>query len=98
MAGMPASWSSGRPARCTAPLQIVKRPDNLHTFKVLPRRWVVERTFGWIMKHRRCVRDYERLPQHHETYLSWSMIPPLPPLVALPQPPAPPAPTPPPPP
>jgi transposase len=55
-------------------LQIVKRPDDLHTFKVLPRRWVVERTFGWIMKHRRCVRDYERLPEHHETYLYWSMI------------------------
>jgi transposase len=35
---------------------------------------VVERTFGWIMKHRRCVRDYERLPEHHETYLYWSMI------------------------
>ena len=45
-----------------------------HTFQVLPRRWVVERTFGWIMKHRRCVRDYERLPEHHETYLYWSMI------------------------
>jgi len=29
---------------------------------------------GWIMKHRRCVRDYERLPQHHETYLYRSMI------------------------
>jgi transposase len=55
-------------------LQIVRRPDDLHTFKVLPRRWVVERTFGWIMKHRRCVRDYERLPEHHETYLYWSMI------------------------
>jgi hypothetical protein len=26
------------------------------------------------MKHRRCVRDYERLPEHHETYLYWSMI------------------------
>ena len=26
------------------------------------------------MKHRRCVRDYERLPDHHETYLYWSMI------------------------
>jgi hypothetical protein len=36
-------------------------------------RWL-EQTFGWIMKHRRCVRDYERLPQHHETYLYWSMI------------------------
>ena len=55
-------------------VQIVKRPGNLRTFNVLPRRWVVERTFGWIMKHRRCVRDYERLPDHHETYLYWSMI------------------------
>ena len=33
----------------------------LHTFKVLPRRWVVERTNGWIMNHRRCVRGFERL-------------------------------------
>jgi transposase len=54
--------------------QIVKRPDDLHTFKVLPRRWVVERTFAWITRHRRTVRDYERLPAHHETYLYWSMI------------------------
>ena len=46
----------------------------MHTFKVLPRRWVVERTFGWIMKYRRCVRDYERQTEHHETYLYWSMI------------------------
>jgi transposase len=41
---------------------------------VLPRRWVVERTFGWIMKYRRCVRDYERPPEHHETGVYWSMI------------------------
>ncbi len=39
-----------------------------------PRRWVVERTFGWIMKHRRCVRGCERLPEHHETYPCWSVI------------------------
>jgi transposase len=69
-AGKLVTWAAR--LRCT--LQIVKRPDNLHTFKVLPRRWAVEPTFGWIMKHRRCVRDYERLPDHHETYLYWSMI------------------------
>ncbi len=69
-AGKLVTW---RPAAART-LQIVKRPDDLHTFKILPRRWVVERTFGWIMKHRRCVRDYERLPDHHETYLYWSMI------------------------
>jgi transposase len=55
-------------------LAIVKRPDDLHTFKVLPRRWVVERTLAWITRHRRTVRDYERLPAHHETYVYWSMI------------------------
>jgi transposase len=55
-------------------LQIVRRPDDLHTFKVLPRRWVVERTLAWITRHRRTVRDYERLPAHHETYVYWAMI------------------------
>ena len=58
-AGKLVTWAAATLHRT---LQIVKRPDNLHTFKVLPRRWIVERTFGWIMKHRRCVRDYKRLP------------------------------------
>jgi transposase len=38
-------------------IEIVKRTDDLTGFKVLPRRWVVERTLAWISKHRRCVRD-----------------------------------------
>lgn len=46
--------------------QIVKRPDDVKGFVMLPRRWVVERTLAWIARHRRCVRDYERLPEHHE--------------------------------
>jgi transposase len=52
----------------------VKRPDNLHAFQVLPRRRVVERTLAWITRHRRTVRDYERLAAHHETYVYWAMI------------------------
>jgi transposase len=55
-------------------LEIVKRPDDLHTFKVLPRRWVVERTLAWITRHRRTIRDYERLPAHHETDVYWAMV------------------------
>ncbi|WSY64544.1 IS5 family transposase [Nocardia sp. NBC_00881] len=43
---------------------IVKRCDP--GFVVLPRRWVAEHTFAWISKHRRCVRDYETRPEHHE--------------------------------
>jgi len=55
-------------------LEIVKRSDNMTGFQVLPRRWVVERTLSWIFQHRRCVRDYERLPEHHEAMVLWSMI------------------------
>lgn len=40
-------------------VEVVKRSDDIKGFKVLPRRWVVERTFGWLMRHRRLVRDYE---------------------------------------
>jgi transposase len=55
-------------------VEVVKRTDDLKGFKVLPRRWVVERTFAWISKHRRCVRDYETLPTHHEAMVHISMI------------------------
>ena len=41
-------------------LQIVKRSDDVKGFQVLPRRWVVERTFGWLIRSRRLSRDYER--------------------------------------
>ncbi|MFD7653957.1 IS5 family transposase [Actinosynnema sp. NPDC059797] len=54
-------------------VEIVQRPD-LPYFAVLPRRWVVEGSLAWITGHRRCVRDYERLPHHHEAMVRWSMI------------------------
>jgi transposase len=54
-------------------VQIVAKHDP-HAFEVLPRRWVVERTFAWISKHRRTVRDYERLPASHEAMILWAMI------------------------
>src|SRR5690348_13615549 len=54
-------------------LRIVARRQP-HTFEVLPRRWVVERTFAWISKHRRTVRDYETLPASHEAMILWAMI------------------------
>jgi transposase len=62
-------------ARTTLALvvEIVKRSD-LPGFTVLPRRWVVERTPARITGHRRCVRDYERLPHHHEAMVRWAMI------------------------
>jgi transposase len=53
---------------------IVKRSDKATGFVVLPRRWVVERTFGWLTRHRRLVRDYERKPEHHEAMVWWATI------------------------
>ena len=41
-------------------VEIVRRIDAEPGFKVLPRRWVVERTFGWIIRWRRLVRDFEQ--------------------------------------
>jgi transposase len=43
-------------------LEVVKLPDAKHGFVLLPRRWVVERSFGWLARFRRLARDYERLP------------------------------------
>jgi hypothetical protein len=39
---------------------------------VVPRRWVVERTFGWLAHYRRLARDYERRPEHHEAMVLWA--------------------------
>lgn len=55
-------------------IQIVKRSDDTTGFTVLPRRWVVERSLAWITRHRRCVRDYERRPDHHEAIVHLAMI------------------------
>jgi transposase len=70
-AGRLVDWAKER-LRLT--LEIVKRSDDARGFVVLPRRWVVERTLSWIFQRRRCVRDYERLPGHHEAMVKWSMI------------------------
>jgi transposase len=64
---------AARAAAMKITLQIASRRQP-HAFEVLPRRWVVERTFAWISKHRRTVRDYERLPASHEAMILWAMI------------------------
>jgi len=56
---------------CT--VEIVKRTE-AHVFKVLPRRWVVERTFGWLGRYRRLNRDYERQAQTGEVMVYLAMI------------------------
>ena len=55
-------------------VEVVKKPAEQIGFAVLPRRWVVERTFSWLLRWRRLVRDYERLPETHEAFVKWAMV------------------------
>jgi transposase len=55
-------------------LEIVRRCDDVRGFQVLPRRWVVERTFGWLTRSRRLARDYERKTEHAEAMIKVAMI------------------------
>jgi len=57
-------------------LEIVQRKDDLGGFVVLPRRWVVERTFAWLGRYKRLAKDYELNPLHSESliYLAMSHI------------------------
>ena len=58
---------------CSWVLQIVKRTDDVKGFKLLPRRWVVERTFGWIGRNRRLSKDYEGRTETSEAMIYWAM-------------------------
>ena len=55
-------------------LEIVKRSDDVTGFVVLPKRWIVERTFGWIGRYRRMSKDYEMLPASSEAMILITMI------------------------
>jgi transposase len=54
-------------------LEVVQRTSP-HSFQVVRRRWVIERTFGWLMRYRRLARDYERRTEHHEAMVYWATI------------------------
>ena len=55
-------------------LEIVKRSDDTKGFKVLPHRWVVERTFGWLGRYRRLSKDYEGLTESSQAFIYAAMI------------------------
>src|SRR6266487_3528400 len=55
-------------------LEIVRRSDRAKGFTVLPKRWIVERTFGWLTKSRRLCRDYEVRLDHSEAMVRICMI------------------------
>jgi transposase len=55
-------------------LEIVKRSDDLKGFVVLPRRWVVERTFSWFGRNRRIAKDYENLAKTLAAFVTLACI------------------------
>jgi putative transposase len=55
-------------------LEIVARPEGAQGFQVLPKRWIVERTFAWLGRCRRLSKDYEALPETTEAWIRIAMI------------------------
>jgi transposase len=55
-------------------VEIVKRSDAVKGFAVLPKRWVVERTIGWLNRCRRLAKDWECLNKSASTFLKWASI------------------------
>lgn len=70
-AGKLVDWTR---THLTLTLRIVAKLAGQTTFVVLHRRWCVERSFSWINRCRRTVRDHERLPDHHAAMVHWAMI------------------------
>jgi putative transposase len=73
-AGQLLDWVRNLRVRNRLRMELVKRSDDLKGFKVLPRRWVVERTFGWLGRQRRLSKDYEYLPATSEAIIYIAMI------------------------
>ena len=55
-------------------IEIIKRSDDMKGFVVLPRRWVVERTFSWFGRNRRLAKDYENLAATLTTFVTLAAI------------------------
>jgi putative transposase len=69
-----AAWVAEHRKTGKLRLEVVPRLKDQRGFKVLAKRWIVERTFGWFMQHRRLVRDYETKSEHAEAWIHISMI------------------------
>jgi len=73
-AGHLIAWVRGLRLWRKLRLEIVSRPAGGKGFVLLPKRWVVERTFGWLNRYRRLSKDYEYLTQTSEAMIHVAMI------------------------
>jgi transposase len=55
-------------------VEIVKRSDTAKKFVVLPKRWIVERTFAWLNRCRRMAKDWENLNENALAFLRWASV------------------------
>lgn len=72
-AGVLQDWVRGLARHRRVDLQIVKRNEDVKGFKVLPKRWIVERTFGWLTQSRRLNKDYETSTESAEAFIYIAM-------------------------
>jgi putative transposase len=68
--GRLVDWAAERFKFCVA---VVRRPKETRQFVLLPRRWVIECTFGWLNHSRRLSKSYERLTRTDETWIDIAM-------------------------
>jgi len=73
-AGQLLAWVANLRATRRLRMEIVKRTDDVKGFKLLPKRWIVERTFGWLSLQRRLSKDYEFHTDTSETFVRVAMI------------------------
>jgi putative transposase len=73
-AGKLLDWVHGLRKRGKVCMEIVRRCDDVKGFKLLPHRWVVERTFGWLGRFRRLSKDYEYRTDSSEAMIHIAMI------------------------
>jgi putative transposase len=69
-----AAWVWALRPWCTVRLAVVKRLKGLQGFHVLPKRWIVERTFAWLNRYRRLSKAYEYWTQTSDTMIRVAMI------------------------
>ena len=73
-AGRLVEWVARLRSRRPVALEIVKRSDQATGFQVIPKRWLVERTYGWLNRSRRLSKDYERTIASGEALVKLAMI------------------------